>query len=230
MKINKNIYYAFAAVGAGFGAYWLIKKLKSGGFGKGTPNLTESEVNKEVNTALNTMQDVNPYKEKVVKLQVLVGISPPTGNFLTKSTAALKAFYLGSLPYGAVSASNITKYIDDIEQKKTPKQKSVTTAETQGTSSARVALARKIYDAATTSGKFKKPLTWKQSPGTLSVFKKDALGSYVKTGDKKSFSNGDTINYVTLSITGDGFIRVHYKDWLYNPYTIFVSPYSVSVF
>lgn len=229
MKINKNIYYAVAAVGAGYGAYWLIKKLKSGGFGKGTPNLTESEVNQQVNVALSNMGDVDPYKQKVVKLQVLLGVEPD-GAFGNISTGALKGLYLGSLPYGAVSASNITKYIDDIEQKKTPKQKSVATAQAQGTSNARIALARKIYDAATTNGKYKKPLTWKQNPVTLSVFKKDALGAYVKTGDKRSFSNGDTINFVSLSITGDGFIRVHYKDWLYKPYTIFVSPYSVSVF
>lgn len=233
MKINKNIYYAVAAVGAGYGAYWLFNKLKSGGFGKSTPNLTESEVTQQVNTALSNMGDVDPYKQKVVKLQVLLGVEPD-GAFGNISTGALKGLYLGSLPYGAVSASNITKYIDDIEQKKTPKQKSVATAkaqeQTQGTNSARVALARKIYNAATKNGSFKKSLTWKDNPVTLGIYKKDALGGYVKTSQTKSLTNGATISYDVMSINSQGFLRLMFQKINNVEYYIFVSPYSVTVF
>jgi len=44
------------------------------------------------------------------------------GVFGPISTAALSALYKGVLPYGSVSPSNVTKYIEDIELKKTPAQ------------------------------------------------------------------------------------------------------------
>jgi len=233
MKINKNIYYAIAAVGAGYGAYWLFKKIRGGGFGKSVPDLTESEVTRQVNVALSNLGDSDPYKQKVVKLQILLGVEPD-GAFGNISTGALKSLYNGSLPYGAVSASSITKYIDDIEQKKTPKQKAEIATQqqtqTQGTTNARVALARKIYDAATKNGSFKKSLTWKDNPVVLGVYKKDALGSYVKTSQTRSFSNGSSISYDVMSINSQGFLRLMFQKINNVEYYIFVSPYSVTVF
>lgn len=184
--MNKNIKDAIVAVGVGYGAWWLYKKYTSGGFAKVPKNKTSAEIDKEVNEAISASNvPVDEFKVKVMKLQSILNVSVD-GIFGPKSTAALSALYNGTLAYGAVSPSNVTKYIEDIELKKTPAQMQASTA-----------LVDKLSkDAATRVQQIVKAngvlvVAYSYSANELVLDK--ATGRWVATNIKKTFTKGQRL-------------------------------------
>lgn len=184
--MNKNIKNAIVAVGVGYGAWWLYKKFKSGGFSKVPPNKTDAEITKEVNEAISaSTTPVDAYKTKVMKLQSLLDVAVD-GIFGPKSTAALSALYNGALAYGAVSSSNVTKYIEDIELKKTPAQMQESTKLVDQLSKDAATRVQQIIRA---NGVL--VVAYAYSANELVLDK--ATGRWVSTGIKKAFTKGQRL-------------------------------------
>jgi len=184
--MNKNIKNIIVAAGVGYGAWYLYKKFKSGGFAKVPNNKTEAEITKEVNEAIAaSTTPVDGFKTKVMKLQALLNVAVD-GAFGPISTAALQKLYNGTLPYGSVSTSNVTKYIEDIELKKTPAQMQASTALVDKLSKDASTRVKQIIAA---NGVM--VLAYAYSANELVLDK--ATGRWVATGIKKTFAKGQRL-------------------------------------
>lgn len=219
-KNTKIITNIAIAAGVGYGAYLIYKKFKNGSLGQPPVAKTGAEITKEVNEAITASPTpVDEYKVKVMKLQALLNVVVD-GNFGPKSNAALSALYGGVFPYGAVSPSNVTKYIEDIELKKTPSQ-------TSGTDAARIARAKQVRETLAV----KKTITWTDNAAKIKILKKDSLGNYNDSGKVISFTKGSTkkITFVD-KILSNGMIRLAFQDPTMGLVYFQVSPFSFTIY
>ena len=217
-KNTKIILYTVGTIGALGLTYYIWNKGKK----EDTPDgdVSEGEDATEATTPTNTFVD------KVMQMQRLLGIAEADivaakGNVGNMTKAALTELGLTT----TITSSNIDSVIAQIKTKqaqaKTDAENKKETAEKQVLINSRVAKAKEIVGVLAK----KKELTWIDNQATLTTYRKDLLGKFVKKS-QKVVKNNQILRVLNWKVRKDGFIEVDLGTEGY----VIVSPYSVTVF
>jgi hypothetical protein len=217
-KNTKIILYTVGTIGALGLTYYIWNKGKKEDTPEG--DVVEGEETTESTTPTNTFVD------KVMQMQRLLGIAEADiiaakGNVGNMTKAALTELGLTT----TITPSNIDSVIAQIKTKqaqaKTDAENKKETAEKQVLINSRVAKAKEIVGVLAK----KKELTWIDNQATLTTYRKDLLGKFVKKS-QKVVKNNQILRVLNWKVRKDGFIEVDLGTEGY----IIVSPYSVTVF